>query len=55
VKVSIVIPNWSGQHWLETCFESLRRQTYKDFEIIMVDNGSTDDSVSFTLAASRKG
>jgi GT2 family glycosyltransferase len=48
VKVSIVIPNWSGQHWLETCFESLRRQTYKDFEIIMVDNGSTDDSVSFT-------
>jgi len=42
--VSVVVPNWNGAHHLPTCLGSLRRQTYPYFEVIVVDNGSTDDS-----------
>ncbi len=44
--VSVVIPNWNGAHHLVTCLDSLGRQTYPNFEIILVDNGSTDRSVA---------
>ena len=44
-SVSIVIPNWNGRHFLATCLDSLLAQTYKDFEIIIVDNGSKDGSL----------
>jgi len=40
----VIIPNWNGRKLLETCLVSLGRQTFRDFEIIVVDNGSTDDS-----------
>ena len=43
--VSIVIPNWNGRHFLTSCLDSLLAQTYKDFEIIVVDNGSKDGSL----------
>jgi len=43
----IIIPNWNGKRFLKTCFDSLKGQTYRDFEIVMVDNGSTDGSVGF--------
>jgi len=45
--VSIVIPNWNGKHFLKDCLDSLLTQTYKDLEIIVVDNGSKDGSVEF--------
>ena len=43
--VSIVIPNWNGAGFLPTCLDALRSQTYRSFEVIVVDNGSRDDSV----------
>ena len=43
--VSIVIPNWNGRKFLATCLNSLLEQTYKEVEIIVVDNGSQDGSV----------
>lgn len=46
-KVSIIIVNWNGKHYLDMCFSSVLNQTYKDFEIIMVDNASTDGSVEY--------
>jgi len=46
--VSVVIPNWNGAHHLITCLDSLGRQTYPNFEVILVDNGSTDRSVALT-------
>lgn len=46
-ETSVIIPNWNGRSFLETCLSSLRAQTYRNFEVIVVDNGSTDDSVSF--------
>ncbi len=42
--VSIIIPSWNGAHLLPTCLDALRQQTYKDFEIIVVDNASSDGS-----------
>ncbi len=43
--VSIIILNWNGKQYLETCLSSLLRQTYSDIELILVDNGSSDGSV----------
>jgi GT2 family glycosyltransferase len=46
-RASIIIPNWNGERFLNTCLGSLRRQSLDNFEILLVDNGSTDGSVSF--------
>jgi hypothetical protein len=43
--VSIVIANYNGSHFLKLCLDSLREQTYHNIEIIVVDNGSSDNSV----------
>jgi GT2 family glycosyltransferase len=45
-SVAVVIPNWNGAALLPTCLDALGRQTYGDFEIVVVDNGSTDDSAA---------
>jgi GT2 family glycosyltransferase len=45
VTVSIIIVNWNGEQFLHDCFHSLKDQTFKDFEIIFVDNASVDKSV----------
>lgn len=45
--ISVIIVNWNGIQHLKECFESLSKQTIKDYEIILVDNGSTDGSVNF--------
>jgi GT2 family glycosyltransferase len=41
---SVVVVNWNGRQHLDTCLNALGRQTFTDFEIILVDNGSTDGS-----------
>ena len=51
--VSVVIPNWSGRKFLTECLDSLKGQTFRDFEAILVDNGSTDGSAE--LAEERYG
>ena len=43
--VSIIIPNYNGARFLDDCLGALRKQTYEDMEVILVDNASTDDSV----------
>lgn len=48
-KVAIIIPNWNTQRWLAGCLDGLRDQTFQDFQIILVDNGSTDDSVAYVI------
>ncbi len=45
-EISIVIPNWNGAEHLPTCLDSLRRQTLRDVQTIVVDNGSTDASLT---------
>lgn len=46
-KVSIIVVNWNGKQLLAGCLESVQKQTYTDFEIIVVDNGSTDGSCDY--------
>ena len=46
--ISVVIPNYNGVSHLKECFESLFRQSYKDFKIFLIDNNSLDNSVAFT-------
>ena len=45
--IDVIIPNWNGRKFLATCLESLRAQTCQTFQVIIVDNGSTDDSIHF--------
>ena len=47
VAVSVVIPNLNRRQLLERSLDSLWRQTFDDFEVIVVDNGSTDGSAEF--------
>lgn len=46
-KVSIIIVNYNGEHFLKKCLASIKRQTYKNIEVVIVDNNSTDNSISF--------
>lgn len=46
-KASVIIPNWNGKHLLKACLDSLIKQTVKNFEVIVVDNGSTDGSAGY--------
>lgn len=43
-KVSVVIPIYNAEAYIENCLESICHQTLKDIEIICVDDGSTDVS-----------
>jgi len=46
-EISIIIPNWNGKSYLERCLNSLKDQDFSNYEVIVVDNGSTDGSVEF--------
>jgi GT2 family glycosyltransferase len=49
-RVSIIIVNWNGREHLAECLDSLAAQTFRAFEVLLVDNGSTDGSVEFVAA-----
>jgi len=42
--IGIIIPNWNGKEFLNTCLASLEEQSLKDFKIFVIDNGSSDRS-----------
>jgi GT2 family glycosyltransferase len=50
MHVSIIIVNWNGVQHLPECLESLERQSFRDFEVILVDNGSSDGSLAYLRA-----
>ncbi|HDS09381.1 MAG TPA: glycosyltransferase [Firmicutes bacterium] len=45
--ISVIIPNWNGKKYLKDCLESLLNQNAENYEIIVVDNNSSDGSVEF--------
>lgn len=45
--VSFIIVNWNGKSFLKDCIDAILQQSSRDFEIIVVDNGSTDGSAAF--------
>lgn len=46
-EVTVVIPNYNGIGYLKDCLDTLREQTCKNYETVLVDNGSTDGSLAF--------
>ncbi len=47
-KVAFIIVCWNNKNLLKECFDSIDSQTYKEYVTIMVDNGSSDESVQYT-------
>lgn len=46
VRLTVIIPSWNQRDLLLECLESLAQQTYANFDIMVVDDGSTDDTVT---------
>src|SRR4051812_20209111 len=44
LRISIIVPTRNGAHLLPECLEALWAQTYRSFEIVIVDDASTDDT-----------
>ena len=44
LSVSVLIPTWNGKDLLRPCLDSLAQQTYRDFEVIVAENGSVDST-----------
>lgn len=49
--VSVIVPNLNGARFLPTCLDALRRQTYQSFDVVIVDDGSTDSSLGLVAAS----
>lgn len=45
--VSVVVVNFNGKNYLDDCLSALATQTFRNFEVILVDNGSSDESAAF--------
>ena len=54
IELSIIIANYNNSQYLADCFESILKQTYTDFEIIISDDLSTDNSKEIILKYSKK-
>lgn len=52
--VSIIVPVYNVSRYLDNCFQSLSNQTYRDLEVVIVDDGSTDDSLDICIEWSRR-
>ncbi len=47
MKVTIIIPNYNGKHFMEPRLQSLSEQTCRDFKVLVVDNASSDGSLEY--------
>ena len=53
-KVSIIVPIYNQENYLRECIESLINQTYTDIEILLIDDGSTDNSLKICKEYQKK-
>lgn len=53
--ISVVIPSFNNTHTLPTCLDSIARQTYRDLEIIIIDDASTDNTAEVVERVSERG
>lgn len=53
-KISLIVPVYQAEEYLARCFDSILNQTYKDFEVIVIDDGSEDRSPEICDAYARR-
>ncbi len=53
--VSVIIPMYNAEKFIGACLESIFAQSFKDFEVIIVDNCSTDNSVEIVENYLKRG
>lgn len=53
-KISVVVPVFNAEKTINRCVSSILSQSFKDFELILIDDGSTDSSYSLCLEAAEK-
>lgn len=55
-QISVIVPAYNAQQWLPACLDSVMAQTFSDFEVIIVDDGSTDATAAIAAGyAARDG
>ena len=52
--ISVIVPVYNVEHYLNRCVDSILAQTYSDLEILLVDDGSTDSSGAICDAYARQ-
>lgn len=53
-KIAIIIPNFNYEEWIKKCLKSILNQTYKNYEIVFVDDMSTDNSIKIAKEMLKK-
>ena len=43
-NISIIVPIYNVEKWIDRCLSSIQKQSYEDFEVLLVDDGSSDNS-----------
>ena len=54
IKISVIVPVYNSGRYLKQCLDSICAQSFKDFEVICVDDGSTDNSMSILSEYAKK-
>ena len=52
--ISVIVPIYNSESYLEQCIDSILNQTFQDFELLLIDDGSTDNSLQICLRYSQK-
>ena len=52
--VSIIVPCYNGEKFIDRCFKSILNQTYRNVELIIINDGSTDNSEDIILGYKNK-
>lgn len=50
MRFSVIVPMYQAQNFLQKCLQSIAVQSFKDFEALLVDDGSTDDTYAIAEA-----
>lgn len=54
MRFSVIVPVWNNEEWLGKCFDSILKQTYTDYEVIIVDDMSTDNGMKIIKEYQKK-
>lgn len=54
VSISVIVPIYNVEPYLKDCLDSLERQSFKDFEVIMINDGSTDNSAKIAAEYTKR-